>query len=497
MTGSRNTRFIPRDIAALAPENIKNLKLKWAFSFSNTSGNRSQPAIAGGAVFVGDQNGYLYALDADNGCVHWQLKVDDYIRTAISISDWQKRGKTAGDHPLLYFGDASVNAYAVDAVTGQLRWKAPLRDHPYGLMTGAPTLRQSSGGSRLYVPVSSFEEGLAANADYRCCTFRGSVVALDAGSGEIIWRTYVIPTAPTEQSKNGKGVAQFGPSGGGVWNSPTIDEARQRLYVGTGENDSSPTENGGAVVAIDLADGKIAWVFQAYAKEAYNASCRGSGMNGDGSSCPEEFKGRYGLDVSSSPLLIRAEGGQEIIVAAQKPGDVFGLDPDRNGRVLWRRRIARGDYNQGVLFGMAAEGSSVFASVHNKWGTNFDKGPYWGEEELGVYAMDAFTGEPGWMAPVADQCHSGRCQGYAAALTAIPGVVFAGAQDGWLRALDTSSGKVLWEFNTAQAFVAVNGEKAQGGEINGPGPVVVNGRVYLNSGYGNGNAFLVFSVGGK
>jgi len=326
------------------------------------------------------------------------------------------------------------------------------------------------------------------------------VSALDTDTGRVIWKTYAIPHVPTERAKSPQGVPQYGPSGAGVWDSPTLDEKRGRLYIGTGENHVSPAVNGGSVIALNLDDGSIAWVRQIYPQETYNESCH----EGDHWNCPTEFRGRFGLDVSASPMLLKNADGQEVIVAANKPGDVIGLDPDRKGQILWRRRISRGDFNWGVLFGMAAEGATVFAGVHNKYSTNFDREPYWGEEELGLYALNGFTGKPLWQASVSRDCHQARCQGYAAALTAIPGVVFAGAKDGYVRAFDSTHGKMLWEFNTAQSFQSLNGRPAHGGALNGPGAVVADGMVYLNSGYPDGgfsnligNVLLTFSVDGK
>lgn len=484
ITNHSNDRFIPRKIAGITPDNIARLKLKWAIAFPNTNTARSQPAIAGGAMFIGDENGDVYAFDAKTGCMRWQYKAEGEIRTAVTISDW--RGDTQGSHePAIYFGDGSANVYALNAVTGKLIWKLQVDSQPLSRITGSPTLLQKPSENRLYVPVSSLAPGLSVRPDYSCCTFRGFVAAIDADSGQVIWKSYAIPSTPSEQYKNSNGVPQFGPSGAGVWNTPTLDERRGRLYVGTGENSSSPTENGGAVVAMDLKDGKIAWVYQNYPQEAYNTSCHQSGVN-----CPREFKGRFGLDVSSSPMLLRNAAGREIIVAAQKTGDVFGLDPDANGKILWRRRITRGDFNISSIFGMAAEGENVFANVVDL-GKNAQKGHYWGIEELGIYAMNGFTGEPLWLARVLDHCETKHgCRGYSAALTSVEGIVFAGSKDGVLRAFDSANGKVLWRFNTADKFKALNGDIAKGGDMDGPGVVVADGMVYVNSGYASGNAPL-------
>lgn len=499
---TQNTRFIPGDIAGLSATQVKSLKLKWSIALPETDTARSQPAIAGGAVFVGGQDGNVFAFDAHSGCLRWQFRTESRrdIRTAIVVSDWSgHESRAARQSPRLYFGDSLGVAYSLNAVTGQLLWMTGFEST--SRMTGSPVLQQGADGDRLYVPLATTQNESAAIPDLPCCTGRGAVAALDAATGRILWKSYTIPIEPTVTSTNAKGVPRYGPSGASVWSTPTIDTKRGLLYVGTGENNSSPAVNGGAVLAFRLGDGNIVWSYQNYAAEAYNQSCHYEGI--EGTNCPSEFKGRYGVDVSASPMLMQVEGGKELLLVAQKPGDVFALDPDRGGAVVWRRKVSRGDLNFTGVFGMAAEGNTVFTSVFDVH-RNPLKGPYLGIEELGLYALNAATGEPLWIAPVTSHCSQPACRGYSAALTVIPGVLFAGAKDGFLRAFESTSGKLLWEFNTAQEFKALNGDTAHGGDIDGPGAVVVGGMVYVNSGYatGNaaqkpGNAFLAFSVDGN
>ena len=493
LMNTQNTRLISAEVAKLSAADVKKLKLKWAFSFPNAVEAHSQPAVASGVVFVGGQNGMLYALDAGSGCQHWAYQGTSAIRGAITIADWESNHSRSSDKaPTVYFGDTSGHAYAINAVTGTQLWKTDVEDPLAGLsmVSGPVTLDRG----RLYVPVTPRPVGDDMDPNTSCCTHRGAVWALNAATGEVIWNSYVIPTEPTEQYKNSLGVPQFGPSGAGVWSSPAIDEKRDRLYIGTGENSTIPAENGGAVVAINLLDGSIAWSHQLYPEETYNGDC----INYIGPNCPPLFQGRIGLD-TSSPMLLQRPDGNDIIVAANKPGDVFGLDPD-TGKLLWRRVTTRGDYNWGVLHGMAADGTTLFATVHDKHLMNFQKGPYWGEEELGIYAMDAFTGEPLWRALVSDHCAVARCRGYSAASTAIPGVLFVGARDGYVRALDSNTGKLLWETATAQEFTTLSGDVAHGGGINPAAPVVADGMIYVNSGDLRGipgNVLLAFSVDGK
>lgn len=494
MANHYNTRLIPGKIAGLSVSDIQKLKLKWSFAFPNTIRTRSQPAIAGGGLFIGGGDGTIYALDPESGCVHWTFKASSEVRTAITIDNWSEDNEKGVDYiPSIYFGDITANAYAVNAVTGELRWKIKLDDHPGARISGSVVKHNN----RLYIPISAGQDPTLS-----CCTFRGSVSSLIADTGRVVWKSYVIPEEPVEQYKNAAGVPQYGPSGAGVWNTPTLDIKRRRLYVGTGENSSSPAVNGGAIVAMDLNDGRIAWVMQASPGEAYNATCSKLYFDDD-MNCPKEYKGRIGLDFAGgSPILLKGKNGSDVLIAGQKTGWVFGMDPDHNGKVLWRRSISRGDYNKGNWFGMAVDDSTVFVTVNDLYADPL-KGQYLGVEELGVHALNGFTGEWLWSAPVSRDCRKERCRGYGSALTSIPGVVFAGSQDGYFRAFETTTGKLLWDFNTSRKFTTVNGNTGSGGTIGGSGPVIANGHVYLNSGYSytdrdkTGNVLLVFAIEGK
>jgi polyvinyl alcohol dehydrogenase (cytochrome) len=483
MTNLENRRFIPKGISGLSTEDIQKLTLEWAFAYPNTNKARSQPAIAGGALFVGSGDGAVYALDTEKGCVRWVFKAPREVRTAITIDDWTNTTRRHPDKaPSVYFGDRSGKAYAVNAVTGELRWKTTIDDHYSARITGSI----AKHGDTLYIPIGgSSGDSLEAS----CCTFRGSVSAVNAKTGAIIWTTYAIPTEPTEQYKNAAGVPQYGPSGAGVWNTPTIDVKRQRLYVGTGENSTAPAQNGGAIIAMDLKDGKFAWVMQASPGEAYNYACVNQVPIGN-MNCPKEFKGRTGLDFGNSMLLQNTKGDDDVVVATQKTGWVFGLDPD-NGKVLWRRAISRGDYNWNNIFGMATDGTNVFVAVTEAH-ANPLKAPYLGVEELGIHALNGFTGEWLWSAPVSQDCKEEYCRGYASALTATSGAVFSGSNDGYVRAHDTSNGELLWDFNIAQEFTTLNGNIATGSAIRGLGPVMIEGDMFLNA----GNVLLKFSVDG-
>jgi len=481
-----NTHYIPARAARLTPQQVTKLKPKWVFGFPGAIRARSQPIVAGGALFVGSNDGTVYALDAKTGCVHWEFHASAEVRTAIAITSWDEAAAKTGVAPTLFFGDFFANAYGVNALTGEPVWKTKIDDHSNATITGSPTwYRDKDRTVRVYFPVSSNEVVTAADPNYSCCSFRGSVVALNGADGDVLWKTHTISSPLTEQYKNIKGVPQMGPSGASVWNSPTIDEKRGVLYFGTGNNYSFPAEgHSDSIFAVGLTDGHVEWVTQVTSGDVHNVSCVLSGR--------ENCKGKEGpdFDFGASPILLRSNG-EEIIVAGQKSGDLTGLNPDKKGQIVWHTKVGEGSGVGGVHFGIAAEGRTIFAPIHD---------PDLGKPiNPGVSALDGFTGKFLWKSPLSAHCKEKNCLGYSAAITTINGVVFACARDGRCRAFDSGSGRVIWEFNTAQKFTALNGSEAKGGGISGPAPIAADGMLYINSGYlaldGSepGNVLIAFS----
>ncbi len=480
-----NSRFQGAEFAGLDADSVPRLRLRWVFGLPDSDRARGHPAVAGGRVFLGGRNGRLYSLDAYSGCTVWEFQALAEIRTAVLLS---RMGHASGY--ALYFGDTKANLYAVDASTGTQIWRTKVEDHRGATLTGSPALY----AGRLYVGASSIEEFTGSIAKYPCCSFRGSVSAIDASSGERVWKTYTIPEEPQPQRLNANGVQLYGPSGAGIWSAPTIDAQLGRVYVTTGDNYSDPpTDDSDAIIAYDLDTGLRLWSQQFTEGDAYNMSCnqRANGIN-----CPEA-KGPD-LDFGSSAILVRSDGGQRVLVAGQKSGVVHAVDPDRKGKILWQRRAGVGGMLGGIQFGMAADARNVYVAVSDYLGPTRSKGG-------GITAFRIADGEKLWHTP-GTPCPSGR-QGcspaQSAAVTAIPGVVFSGALDGFIRAYSTEDGSVLWSYDTVREYTeSVNGVGARGGSINGPGPAVVAGMVYVNSGYGAfgsipGNAFLAFGVEGE
>ncbi len=483
--GYNNSRFIPAGVAGLTREQVTKLQLRWAVEFPGAIRARSQPAIAYGAVYVGSQDGTVYALDLRTGCVRWTYRSTAEVRTGMVLEPGP------AESTRLFFGDVIARVHAIDAKTGKLLWIAKVDDHPNATITGTPTLHDQT----LYVPVSSLEVTTAADAKYECCKFRGSVVALNTSSGATKWKAHTITEEPRPVRTTPLGTRIFAPSGAPVWNSPTIDLERGALYVGSGENYSSPAnDRSDAVLAFRLDNGKVLWSHQLLAGDAWNVAC----MMQNNPNCPPE--NGPDVDVASGTILHRLPDGRQILLVGQKNGVVYGLDPDAGGKMVWKKKVGRGGIQGGVHFGMTLAGDRLFVPISDM-ANGHDGRTYTSPPQPGLYALDPENGNLVWSAPAPDTCQ-GRpfCDpGISAPLTSIPGVVFAGHMDGVLRAYDADTGKVIWTYDANQSVPTVSGASAHGGSFGGAGVAIRDGYVVVNSGYGlyfhmPGNVMLVFAA---
>lgn len=478
---ARNSHAIPDAVAGLFPGNVGKLKLKWSLAFPGALYARSQPAMAGGAVFVGGDDARVYALDAKTGCARWVFEASGAVRMGLVI-DPAATGQTK-----VYFGDVLGNAYAVDARTGVLVWRRQLDSHPSATLTATPALRDGV----LYWPVSSLEEPAAAMPTYQCCTFRGSVAALDSATGAEKWRAFMVDK-PVATTRNANGVQQFGPSGAAIWSTPVVDAARGQVYVATGDNYSSPTNGlSDAIVAVDMASGAIRWAYQATEGDSWNVSCGWA----DVGNCPEEAGPDH--DFGSAPALARDAQGREYLLAGQKSGVVFAVDPS-TGKELWHRRVGRGGALGGIHFGIAADAARVYVPI-----SDFPDGEQHDTPARpGLFALDLATGNEAWAAPAADACGGKRfCfPGYGGAISITDHLVLAGSTDAHVRVYDKATGAALWDYDTDRAFTTVSGAEARGGSISGgSAPIAWGGQLFVNSGYGGlgkmpGNVLLVFAA---
>ena len=474
-----NARFQPAAAAGLTTRSVPKLTLKWAFGIPGGTAMTAQPTVFAGRLFFGSENGTVYALDATTGCTYWQFKADAGVRSAVSV------GPIAGTRPVkyaAYFGDFRANVHAVDALTGERIWSLKVDDHAAARITGGPTLVDG----RLYVPVSSLEELPGARPNYPCCTFRGSIVAIDANTGKQLWKTYTIPEAPTMAGKNAAGTPLWKPAGAAVWAAPTVDVGRKLLYAATGNaytDPAAPTSD--AVIAMSLETGAIQWVSQVTPKDSFVVGCRP-----DNDNCPDDVGPDF--DFGNSPILRRLANGRSVIVIGQKSGVAYGMDPDKKGAVVWQYRAGQGSALGGIEWGSAADERVMYVPVSDV--TRAEAG--------GLHAIGVGSGERIWHTPApALTCKGGLgCTGaQSAAISVIPGVVFSGSVDGHIRAYDTGDGRIIWDFDTVRDFDTVNGVRASGGSIDGPGPTIAGGMLYTGSGYGRwlgrpGNVLLAFAV---
>lgn len=503
-----SSRFQPTP--GIRSAEVPRLKLKWAFSMQGGG----QPIVIGDWLFITNRGGKFYALDAKTGCVHWAVEdassrtTPMVIRSAISPSGWAT---------FVGVGKRVVRAY--DAQTGKEIWHSEsLESHMASNITGTPVI----SGDQIFVPLSSGEEVVAMQPNYSCCTFRGSLAALDLKTGQKQWQTYMItePLGPTR--KNANDVQMQGPAGAPVWASPTVDAKRGLVYVVTGDSyTDAATEGDDAIVAVDMKTGRVRWRNQVTTKDNFIVGCSGPKKVAN---CPAPTGPDF--DFGATPVRV-VRGAREILIAAQKSGIVYGIDP-MNGHTLWKTQVGAGSPLGGVEWGIGADRKYLFVPVSDI-GEIFDEigvaagapasQQYKSPGKPGLSALDPFTGKVVWFtpAPIAP-CHyagdrskdyaKGACvRAQSAAPAVMPGIVFSGTLDGWFRAYDTSNGKIVWDFSTtAQTYSTVNGNPAQpGGGIDGMGPTIAGGMVYTMSGFNgaartgsNGiNVLLAFSVDGK
>jgi len=482
-----NSHYQPNP--GLKSEDVPKLKLKWAFGYPGTK-TWGQPTIIGDRLYVTSTTGMVYCLNAQTGCANWQLDAGGRVRTAISVGPLPAKANAGVAKFAAYFGDHKTFVHAVDAETGKPLWKTKVDEHPMARLTGAPVLYRD----RLYVPVSSIEEGPGRDEKYECCKFRGALVALDAYTGKILWKNHTIQEPLTAFKKNAAGTQQYGPAGGAIWSAPTLDLKRKVIYAATGNSYTDvDTKGADAIIAFDAETGQIKWSNQVTPKDNFLVDCWPTPTG----NCPNHAG--PDVDFGSSPILRTLPNGKQVILAGQKSGVVYALDPDKQGKILWQVKAGEGGALGGVEWGHAADDQNVYVAIS-------DVVPI-GKRTPGLAALKIATGEKLWHMPTpksacawgAEKCEAAQ----SAALTVIPGVVFSGAIDGHLRAYSTKDGRIIWDFDTAaKPYTTVNGVKATGGSLDVGGPTIAGGMLYVNSGYGvffgqPGNVLLAFAVAGE
>ena len=486
-----NSRFQSAQASGLDAAKTARLKLKWAFAFPDTSIANGQPTVVGGRVFVPSANRHVYSLDAKSGCQYWAFEPDAPVRAAVNIVKLNGRN-------VAFFGDRRANMYSVDAATGALIWKVKVDDQrSAGITAGAAYYN-----GRLYIPLADAEEGPAVDPNYACCTGRGALIALDAATGKQIWKSYTTDE-PKRTKLNKSGTQLWGPSGASIWSAPTVDPEKHMVYAGTGDNFSDPaTATSDAIIAFDMDSGKIAWTTQLTSNDAYTVGCRMTDRLG----CPDSEGPDF--DIGASPILVKLATGKRVLLISQKSGVAHAIDPDNKGKIIWEHRVGGGSPLGGIQWGSASDGRNMYVANSD---ISFTKPSFErGEKRVldpkpggGLFAISIATGERIWAAKPPDCGNRPFCSpAQSSAVTVIPGVVFSGSVDGHIRGYSATDGKVIWDYDTEHEYKTVNGLTAKGGSLDCPGPTVVGGMVFVESGYGSyagvpGNVLLAFSVDGN
>ena len=486
-----NNRRLTAEQAGLTTAQMGKLELAWVMAFPQTANMRAQPVIVGNTMYISVvDSGQLFALDIGGAkpCVEWVYEHNVPLRTAIGYHTLED-GRN-----VLVFADAAAHVLMMDAVTAEVIWTATVKVTSVSNVTAMPVLYQD----RVIVPISSGELNMGAAPEYQCCTSHGAVVALDAETGERLWVYHTMEDAkPTTVSR--VGTQQFGPSGAPIWTAAAIDEKRGYVYVGTGENTSAPaTDTSDAILAINIADGTLAWKFQATPNDIFLTGC----MNDpEGPNCPPASSINKDWDFGAAIMLAQKSDGTELVLAGQKNGVVWALNPD-NGELVWNTKVGPGGAMGGIHWGMAFDGEKVFAA------NNQSTGPTADGNAPGIHALDVETGNIVWSYLNLPDCNGtreadlpscGRNYGMSAATMLVDGAVVQGTNDGFVRVFDSQRGEPIFTFDTAKSFTTVNGVPGKGGAIDNASIVAANGMLFVQSGYGlmgvPGNILLAFKPG--
>jgi polyvinyl alcohol dehydrogenase (cytochrome) len=496
---ARNSRRLTAQQVGLTSKDLGNLELAWAIAFPKTSALRTSAAIIGSTMFYAPApTGKVLALDTRSACVKWAYDAGAPLRSSLSYGELGATGKMA-----LVFGDARGNVHTVDAKSGTQIWKAPARHDAFGGITGAPVLV----GNRIIVPISSSGVGRGADPKYECCEGHGAVVALDASNGQKLWTAHTMEDAKYTGKVSSTGVKQRGPSGAPIWSTPSVDVKRSLVYSGTGQATSLPATNtSDAVLAIDLATGEVKWSFQALARDVWHLGCQFDPSR-SGPNCPSaEDSVLKDYDFGAGVVIGKRKDGRDVLLAGQKSGDLWGLDPDAQGKVLWRQTFGMGTPLGGIHWGLAIDDERVFAPIND---------PHLPVEgyrpQPAMHAVNIETGKVEWSKPVQPDCNNGRQErfalcgeryGLSAAPLVIDKSVVAGAIDGRLYIYDAKSGDIVWQYDTLRDFPTLNGVEGKGGSIDSQSVFAGGGMLFVGSGYGAfsqapGNVLLAFRPKGK
>ena len=451
----------------ISPASVGRLAPRWTLT---TAGAISTtPTVDDGAVYVPDYGGKLWAVAAGSGRVLWSQDISSYTGVPGDLSRTSpavyRDELVLGDGWILSPNTTGAKVFAVDRHTGGLLWSTQVDTDPASMITGSPVIYDGVA----YIGISSKGEGTTADS------FRGAVIALDAATGKLLWKTYMVPSNNGNSDSNKPGYY----SGNAVWESSfAVDPPRGLLYVDTGNNYSvpagvctAPQQTGctppaaddylDSILALKLGDGSVVWADHT--------------LNGDLWTLPQptgpdfDFGAGPNLFTTVNPVTHRPE---QLLGAGQKSGVYWAVDP-ATGKVVWQTRVGPAGNGGlgGIEYGTATDGRRIYAAEGDTAKIPYTlggSGPYAGQTVTGGSwaALDPATGKILWQTPDPQGAFD------ISFVSTANGVVYGGslATTGTnMYALDAATGKILWSF-------------ASGGSVTG-GAAIVDGSVYWGSGY--------------
>jgi len=480
-----NPRHLEAAQAGLSTADLSNLELAWVVAFPDTSGLRAAPVIIGSTIFYSaTDSGRVFALDTNSGCAKWVYEADSRLRSSLAYSE-------IDDLRLLVFTDSGGMVHTIDAKTGELIWVASGQaSNNQGMLTGTPVIHED----KIIVPVSGSGVITGGNPNYECCENHGAVTALNVRTGEKLWEYHTMPAAEYTGQLSSTGVKQRGPSGAPIWTTPTIDAKRAQVYVTTGENTSHPTTNtSDAIIALDIETGEANWVFQALENDMWNFGCSARGPN----CIILEDTNSVDFDFGGPAILVGTDEG-ELLIAGQKSGDLWALNPE-TGALVWNQRVGEGTALGGNHWGIATDSERAFMTINDPGGMN-------GNSRPGLYSYFVGTGEPSWFYEAQPECNDRRSErlrrceslyGFSATPLSVDGAVITGGLDGRLFVFNSGSGELIFQYDTVKDYETVNGVEGYGGSIDSHSIAAGSGMVFVGSGYGQfrqvpGNVLLAF-----
>ena len=480
-----NPRHLEAAQAGLSTADLSNLELAWVVAFPDTSGLRAAPVIIGSTIFYSaTDSGRVFALDTNSGCAKWVYEADSRLRSSLAYSE-------IDDLRLLVFTDSGGMVHTIDAKTGELIWVASGQaSNNQGMLTGTPVIHED----KIIVPVSGSGVITGGNPNYECCENHGAVTALNVRTGEKLWEYHTMPAAEYTGQLSSTGVKQRGPSGAPIWTTPTIDAKRGQVYVTTGENTSHPTTNtSDAIIALDIETGEANWVFQALENDMWNFGCSARGPN----CIILEDTNSVDFDFGGPAILVGTDEG-ELLIAGQKSGDLWALNPE-TGALVWNQRVGEGTALGGNHWGIATDSERAFMTINDPGGMN-------GNSRPGLFSYFVGTGEPSWFYEAQPECNDRRSErlrrceslyGFSATPLSVDGAVITGGLDGRLFVFNSGSGELIFQYDTVKDYETVNGVEGYGGSIDSHSIAAGSGMVFVGSGYGQfrqvpGNVLLAF-----